>query len=138
MPSIARSASRRAAKTRSGVSNTSSSFRSRTGPIVGSMFSAMQASVGVIEKDYEENVERPTPNAQCLMQRSDRRRRVIKARRFLSSAFDIGCSALGVRRFLRSESLAGDVKTESRRRRVRTPLLLEEARAGWGAVRLLL
>ena len=28
-----------------GVSNTSSSFRSRTGPIVGSMLSAMQASV---------------------------------------------------------------------------------------------
>src|SRR4051794_16643261 len=34
---------------RSGVSNTSRNFRSRAGPIVGSMLSAMQASVGVME-----------------------------------------------------------------------------------------
>src|SRR5947207_12840641 len=48
MPSTARSASRFAARIRSGVSKTSSNFRSRTGPIVGSMLSAMLASVGVM------------------------------------------------------------------------------------------
>src|SRR4051794_9735365 len=66
MPSTARKASRLAERIRSGDSKISSSFRRRTGPMVGSILSAMQASVGVMgkEKDYEENAERRTSNAQ--------------------------------------------------------------------------
>ena len=47
MPSTARKLAPLAARIRSGVSKTSSNFRNRTGPIFGSMFSAMQASVVV-------------------------------------------------------------------------------------------
>src|SRR5947209_7553435 len=45
IPSTARKAEPRADKIFSGVSKTWSNFRNRTGPIVGSMFSAMHASV---------------------------------------------------------------------------------------------
>src|ERR1041385_4085953 len=49
MPSTLRSSSRLAASTRSGFSKTSSSLRKRTGPTVGSMFSAIHASAEFIE-----------------------------------------------------------------------------------------
>lgn len=51
-PFTARSAARPAARMRCGVSNVSSSARSRTGPIPGTMLRAMQASVSVTRAVY--------------------------------------------------------------------------------------
>src|SRR3954466_15626335 len=72
MPSTARKASRLAERIRSGDSKISSSFRRRTGPMVGSILSAMQASVGVMGKKRTTKktlrrgrTEHPTRNIEC-------------------------------------------------------------------------
>src|SRR5207248_4655010 len=69
IPSILRSSSRLAARTRSGRRKTSRSLRNRTGPIVGNMLSAIHASVEFIECERAIELDRsyvaPTPQAAC-------------------------------------------------------------------------
>src|SRR5437588_8326929 len=58
IPSILRSSSRLAARTRSGSRKTSRSLRNRTGPIVGNILSAIHASVEFIEDKQAIGVNR--------------------------------------------------------------------------------